>query len=150
MKIKKILPWVFVIVVSAAGFSGWLFLKMFSESSAYYTEKDKLDYAFYTPELLKKMPRISKDYSFEYANISGPQAFVFAVRYEGTTDTKKIEEYLASEGFEIVKPCGIREACWQSKRTIDEVTVNTLSSPDAIWVQVYRSGYKKLENSMPD
>lgn len=58
-------------------------------SCAHYTEQNKREYEYNTPELLKKIPRISEDHNFSYSNISGPQTFVFGVEFNGTTDTKK-------------------------------------------------------------
>ncbi|MFB9086166.1 hypothetical protein ACFFW8_12270 [Erwinia tracheiphila] len=62
-------------------FYGWPWLKIGFAESAYYRQQDKREYDFYTPELLKNMPRITNDYSFEFGNISGPQAFVYGIRF---------------------------------------------------------------------
>lgn len=155
MKIKTALSISLVVIIFLVGFCGWLFLRMAFDSSAYYTENDRIQYEFYTTDLLKRMPRISKDYTFEYANISGPQAFVFTIQFNGTTQTKEIHQYLRSEGFELQDKCDVLAECWQSNRTIDEVTVFTSStaapvgSPEFVVVQVFRSSYKTLENRMP-
>lgn len=43
---------------------GWPYLKIGFASSAHYTDKDKIEYEYYTPEVLKKMPRISNSHEF--------------------------------------------------------------------------------------
>lgn len=68
-------------LVSGALAFGWPYLKIGFASSAYYTERDKPEYEYYTPELLKKIPRISNNYEFSYSNISGPQAYVFFSKF---------------------------------------------------------------------
>ncbi|WP_191922201.1 hypothetical protein [Pantoea agglomerans] len=79
---------------------GWPYIKMGFASSAYYTERDKPEYEYYTPELLKKMPRISDDYAFEFGNVSGPEANVFTVRYHGTSETRNIGSVRNSVSFQ--------------------------------------------------
>ena len=80
---------------------GWPYLDMGFSSSANYTQRDKREYDYYTPELLKRMPRISDNYEFSYSNISGPQAFVYGIQFNGTNDASRIREYLISEGYEL-------------------------------------------------
>ena len=116
----------------------WPYIKMEFASSAHYTEKDKREYEYYTPELLKKMPRISDDYEFSYSNISGPQAFVFGIQFNGTTDTTKIRNYLTSQGYSPQKKCQTEAECWQSPRSIDVVSFYKLTKLNLVGVEIYR------------
>ncbi|THB83510.1 hypothetical protein E1N66_15275 [Pantoea allii] len=120
---------------------GWPYIKMGFASSAYYTERDKPEYEYYTPELLKKMPRISDDYAFEFGNVSGPDASVFTVRYHGTSETRNIHRYLVSAGYSPQSQCDVGAECWRSQDSKDIVTVIKYTSPDSVVVQIYRSPY---------
>ncbi|AXF78802.1 hypothetical protein SY86_08185 [Erwinia tracheiphila] len=120
-------------------FYGWPWLKIGFAESAYYRQQDKREYDFYTPELLKNMPRITNDYSFEFGNISGPQAFVYGIRFYGTRDTQNIRHYLKSAGYEPQTHCDIEAECWLSDKSEEDiVTLYTYSSPDTVGVQLYR------------
>ncbi len=128
-----------VIVISAAFFFAWPYLKMEFASSAHYTQQDKREYEHYTPELLKKMPRITKNYTFEFGNISGPQAHVFTVRFYGTTDTRKIRDYLISVGYKPQAQCDAEAECWRIENSKDVVTLAAYALPDSVVVRIYRS-----------
>lgn len=81
----------------------WPYVQMEFAGSAHYTEQDKREYDFYTPELLKKMPRISPKYEFDFANITGPAPHIYTIKFYGTEDTSKINAYFESQGY---KPQG--------------------------------------------
>ncbi|WP_338049344.1 hypothetical protein [Rosenbergiella gaditana] len=52
---KKCITVSIVLVLTGVALAfGWPYLKMGFASSAYYTERDKAEYEYYTPELLKK------------------------------------------------------------------------------------------------
>ncbi|BFO10846.1 hypothetical protein GGER_33560 [Serratia rubidaea] len=57
-KSSKIVGIVAVLIVAGLLYS-WPLIQMEFAGSAHYTEQDKREYAFYTPDILKKMPRIS-------------------------------------------------------------------------------------------
>ena len=129
-----------VIVLTVA----WPYVKMEFASSAHYTEQDKREYAFYTPALLKKMPKISEDYEFHYSNISGPQAFVYGVEFRGATDASKIREYLSQAGYQLQKSCDIEAECWISSHSKqDIVTLNQSLSLQIVGVDIYRRPNKE-------
>ena len=69
---------------------------------------------------------------------SGPQAFVYGIQFNGTTDTRKIREYLISEGYEQQKHCQTEAACWRSPRSKDVVSFYSLSKLDLVSVEIYR------------
>ena len=119
----------------------WPYAKMEFASSAAYTQSDANEYEYYTPNLLKKMPRISDSYTFHYTNISGPQAFVYEIRFEGTTETKKVRDYLLSTDFKPQKKCDAEAECWLSAHSKGEVTVSTFSSPPVVIIQMIRNNY---------
>lgn len=131
---------VLVLAGVALGF-GWPYLRMGFASSAHYTEKNKPEYQYYTPELLKKMPRIFDNYAFEFGRVSGPQASVFTVRYHGTSETRSIHRYLVSAGYSRQSQCNVEADCWRSQDSKDIVTVIKYTSPDSVVVQIYRSPY---------
>lgn len=119
----------------------WPYFKMGFASSAHYTEQDKREYQYYTPELLKKMPRISDNYEFSYSNISGPQAYVFSIHFQGSSDSIKIQNYLKVEGYELQKTCNVEAECWRSYKNNDVISIAKLSSPNEVFVDLYRSPY---------
>lgn len=121
----------------------WPVLRMEFASSAHYNEQDKREYKYYTPELLKKMPRISKDYEFHYTNISGPQAFVFGIHFNGTTETSRIRKYLISEGYIPQKECQVQAECWRSPRNNDVVSLYKLVEFNEAGVEIYRRPNKE-------
>ncbi|MFE8116275.1 hypothetical protein [Brenneria goodwinii] len=128
-----------IVVISVGGFFAWPYLKMEFASSAYYTQQDKREYEYYTPELLKNIPRISENYKFEFGNVSGPQAHVFTVRFYGAADTSKIRNYLTSVGYKPQASCDVEAECWRTQRSKDVVTLIKYNSPDCVVVQIYRS-----------
>lgn len=116
----------------------WFFLKLFFAGSAYYTENDWLEYEFYTPELLKGVPRISTKYQFDFVNVTGPDVHVFTVHFYGTNDSSMIRRYLISEGYEPQKTCDVEAECWRTHKNHDVVTIAEFSSPKEILLQISR------------
>lgn len=116
------------IVAAAALTYAWPYIVMEFAGSAHYTEQDKREYEFYTPDLLKKMPRISSRYDFDFANITGPASHMYAVRYYDTDDSRQIESYLNTMGYQKQESCHIEAVCWRSADPQDIVTVSTLDS----------------------
>ncbi|ELW9441809.1 hypothetical protein QDZ74_003557 [Pluralibacter gergoviae] len=121
---------------------GWPYLRMEFASSAYYSEQDKRAYEYYTPELLKKIPRISGDYKFEFGRITGSEANVYTVKFYGVVETSPIRNYLKSAGYEPQKSCDVEAECWESPATHDEITVGNLHSTKGVFVQIYRRLYQ--------
>ncbi|WP_342755423.1 hypothetical protein AAGQ96_10020 [Pantoea sp. MBD-2R] len=119
----------------------WPYAKMEFASSAAYTQMDKNEYEYYTPDLLKNMPRISDSYTFHYTNISGPHAFVYEIRFKGTTQTKNVRDYLLSTGFKPQTECDVEAECWLSAHSKGEVTVSTFPSPPVVIIQMSRNNY---------
>ena len=120
---------------------GWPYIRMEFASSAYYTRENQRQYEYYTPELLKKMPRVSSDYKFEFGRITGTEANVFTVKFYGVSDTRSIRDYLKSEGYEPRASCDVEAECWKSRATNDEVTVGNIHSQTGVFVQIYRRLY---------
>lgn len=116
----------------------WIFCKLFFAGSAYYTEQDWLEYEFYTPDLLKKMPRISTKLQFDFVNVTGPDAHVFTVHFYGVTDSSTIRDYLMSEGYEPQKSCDVEAECWRNHKNNDVITIANYAPSKEIFVQVYR------------
>lgn len=124
-----------IIIIAVALTYAWPWVKMEFAGSAHYTEGDKREYDFYTPDILKKMPRISTRYSFDFANITGPATHVYAVKFYDTKDTSKIEDYLTSIGYKQVK-CDFESVCWRSTEPQESVYVGTLNGEKTVIVQV--------------
>lgn len=130
-----------VVIVGAFLIVGWPYVKMEFASSAYYTEQNKRAYKFYTPELLKNIPRISDDYRFEFGRITGTEANVFTMKFYGISETQNITNYLKSEGYELQASCDVEAECWESRVTNDKVTVGYIHSQKGVFVQIYRRLY---------
>ncbi|UYA60483.1 hypothetical protein NAL19_2344 [Pectobacterium sp. F1-1] len=119
----------------------WPYINMNFASSAHSTEQDKREYAFYTPDILKNMPRITNHYDFNFSNVTGPEAKVWTVNFYGTDDTGKVHTYLTSIGYEKQKRCDVEAECWRTAGTHDVVTVATFDTDKSVMVQVYSSPY---------
>ncbi|MDF7681756.1 hypothetical protein PT300_14655 [Enterobacteriaceae bacterium ESL0689] len=134
-----------VLILAGTGLAfSWPYLKMGFADSAHYTEDDKPEYEYYTPDLLKNMPRISDHYEFSFSNISGPQAYVFSVHFQGTADSIAIQNYLKTQGYEAQKTCHVEAVCWRSYKSNDVISIAKFTSPDEIFVDLYRSPYTNL------
>ncbi|MEI2267099.1 hypothetical protein [Erwinia sp. CGal63] len=112
------------------------YIKMEFAGSAHYTERDKREYNFYTPEILKKMPRISSRYAFEFANVTGPSRHVYVIKFYDTEDTSKIDEFLSSVGYKRQAACNIDNVCWRGTDRAETIMVRSLKSETGIAVQV--------------
>jgi len=127
---------VIVVVIASALTYAWPYIEMEFAGSAHYTEQDKREYNFYTPDILKEIPRISSHYDFDFANITGPATHVYAVRFYNTEDTSKINAYLSSLGYKRQSSCNIDNVCWRGKDALETVMVRTLKSEKGVVVQV--------------
>lgn len=121
----------------------WPYVKMEFASSAHYTEQDIREYEYFTPDLLKNMPRLTTDYRFEYGNVTGPEAHVFTVHIYGTTDSSKIRDYLKAQGYEPQNVCDVEAECWRSHKNSDVVTIAKFMSPKEVFVQLSQSPYNE-------
>lgn len=126
-----------VIITFAAMLSwSWPYITMNFAGSAHYTELEKREYEFYTPDLLKKMPRISSRYDFDYANITGPASQIFAMRFYDINDSSRVDEYLKSVGYLKQERCHIEAECWHGMNPEETVTVSTLEDSKVLLVSV--------------
>ncbi|AHG20069.1 hypothetical protein Z042_10840 [Chania multitudinisentens RB-25] len=124
------------IAVAVVLIFAWPYITMEFAGSAHYTEQDKREYNFYTPDILKKMPRITPRYDFDFANITGPASHIYAVRYYDTDDSSKVDAYLNSIGYRKQDDCHIEAVCWRKTDPQEIVTVSTLNNPKALLVSV--------------
>lgn len=127
---------VFFVLVAAALMYAWPYIKMEFAGSAHYTEQDTREYEFYTPDILKKMPRISSRYDFDFTNVTGPASHVYAIRYYDVVDSEKIDLYLSSLGYKKQEKCHIEAVCWLGTEPHEIVTVSTLEIPESILISV--------------
>lgn len=130
-----------IIVVAAALAYVWPYIKIEFAGSAHYTEQDKREYLFYTPDILKKIPRISPQYDFDFANITGPASHVYAIRFYDTNDASRVDAYLNSMGYKKQETCHIEAACWRSNDPQEVITVSMLENPEEILVSVIYTFY---------
>lgn len=129
-------------VVAIAGISlivGWPYVRMGFASSAHYTAKDRREYEYYTPIILKKIPKISDTYSFDFSKDSDRNESVYTVHFYGAKDSNLIIRYLRSAGYQRQKTCDVEAECWRSFKNNDVITIAHFTSPQEIFVQVYRS-----------
>ena len=124
-----------IFIIAVALTYAWPWVKMEFAGSAHYTEQDKREYDFYTPDILRKMPRISARYSFDFANTAGPATHVYAVKFYDTKDTGKIENYLTSIGYKRTE-CDFESTCWRRTDPQESVYVGTLKGEKTVIVQV--------------
>lgn len=134
-KLLKVLSGV-VIIIAAALTYAWPYIKMEFTGFANYTEQDKREYDFYTPDILRKMPRISERYDFDFANVTGPAKHVNAVKFYGTDDTSKINAYLISIGYKKQDECDLNASCWQGTDPQETIYVGVLTGEKTVIVQV--------------
>lgn len=125
-----------VVVMAATLIWIWPWIKMDIADSAYYTEQDTPEYAFYTPKILKEMPRISAEYTFSFKNIMGPDIQVHEVTFYNTRDTQNIEAYLSSMGYLRQNKCSSDLVCWRGAEAEQTIYVGHLTSEKAVIVQV--------------
>lgn len=125
-----------VVVIAAVLAWAWPYVQMEFAGSAHYTEQDKREYEFYTPDILKEMPRISPQYDFDFANITGPASHVYAIRYYDVVDSGKIDLYLGSLGYKKQNKCHIEAVCWLGTDPQEIVTVSTLENPRSLLISV--------------
>lgn len=114
----------------------WPYVKMDFAESASYTEQDKRAYEFFTPDLLKELPRVSETYQFGYSNVSGPDLLIYDIKFSGTSDTSRIDTYLAENGYTRLGACDIEGECWQGKDPKITVSVGIVPNPETIVVSV--------------
>lgn len=125
-----------VIVIAAALTYAWPYIKMEFTGFDNYTEQDKREYNFYTPDILRKMPRISERYDFDFANVTGPAKHVNAVKFYGTDDTSKINAYLTSIGYTKQDECDLNSSCWRGTDPQETIYVGILTGEKTVIVQV--------------
>lgn len=138
-KLLKIFSAIGIIAITVVGGSLWPYIKMYFADSAHYTEQDEREYAFYTPDILKNMPRITARYDFNFSNVTGPEAKVWTMNFYGTEDISKVHTYLTSMGYEQQDRCDVEAECWRAAGTKDVVTVATFDADNSVMVQVYSS-----------
>ncbi|MEG3126959.1 hypothetical protein SC171_05250 [Pantoea cypripedii] len=117
----------------------WPTIKLEFAGSAQYTQQDERAYEFYTPDILKKMPRITSRYDFNFANITGPASHVYAVHFYDIQDTRKIDAYLIANQYQRQDSCDINAVCWRGKNPNEVITVGLLSHPASVTVQVVKT-----------
>ncbi|HGI0856836.1 TPA: hypothetical protein ACJPZJ_001601 [Yersinia enterocolitica] len=123
-------------VVAVGLVYAWPYVKMDFAESASYTDRDKREYEFFTPELLKKIPRVSESYQFGYSNVSGPDLLIHDVKFLGTTDASRINTYLEENGYKRLGICDIEGECWQGDDPKISVSVGIVSKPETVIVSV--------------
>jgi len=127
---------IIIVVITAVLTYAWPYIEMEFTGSAHYTEQDKREYNFYTPDILKKIPRISPRYDFDFANITGPATHVYAVKFYDTEDIRRINTYLASTGYIRQDECDAESVCWRGTDPQEIIYVGMLRGEKTVIVQV--------------
>jgi len=125
-----------VVVTAAALVYAWPYIKMNVAESAHYTEQDVREYQFYTHDILKKMPRISSRYDFDYVNIAGPATHIYALKFYETENTGVINAWLASMGYTRQSKCEPESECWRAADPKETIYMAKLKSEKGVVVQV--------------
>lgn len=125
-----------IVLIASVLIWAWPYVTMQLSGNAHYTEQDKREYEFYTPDILKMMPRITPRYNFDFANITGPAAHVYAIRFYDTDDASKVDDYLSKKGYQKQQICHIKAACWKGIDADETITVSILNNPEVILVSV--------------
>lgn len=128
-----------VVIITAVFAYFWPTIQMELAGSAHYTEQDKKEYDYYTPDILKRIPRISDRYEFDFYNVAGPGSLVYSVTFYGTTETSKVGAYLTSLGYIKQNTCLIEGECWRGNDPAETVTVGVVPKINAVMVQVDNS-----------
>ncbi|QDY41656.1 hypothetical protein [Candidatus Pantoea soli] len=125
-----------ILITCALGLAwGLHFLRMELADGADYTEQDTQQYEFYTPDLLKKMPRITESYRFHYSNVSGPNpARIFQLRFTGVTDNAPIKTYIERNGYKKSEACSFAGDCWAGQDPDIRVTVEVREKPRSLLI----------------
>lgn len=114
----------------------WPAIEMRVASSAHYTEQEHDKYVYYTPEVLKTIPRISPDYSFTFSNISGPASHVYTMTFFGTDETNVLNGYLKLKGYKEEESCMVKGVCWRHLNAQETIVVAKLESQKAVQITV--------------
>lgn len=125
----------FIIMIALVCAYFWPTLRMEVANSAHYTEQDKREYNFYTPDILKTMPRISARYTFDFANIAGPAKHVYAMKFYDTAVTDELEKYLSERGYKETK-CDFDSVCWSNNDPQEAIYIDKLKGENNVIVQV--------------
>lgn len=140
-RMGKIFVVIMLLIVIAAIFL-WPTLRMALAGSAHYSEQNISEYDFYTPQLLKDMPRISPHYDFDFNNVSGPEAKIASITFYGVNDINPVNTWLTSIGYTRQSSCDVVADCWRSASHKDVITVIKSDTLNEIKVEVYSSPWQ--------
>jgi len=118
--------------------SVWPYVQMDFAESARYTEKDTRQYEFYTPKLLKNMPRVTKNYGFSFSNVAGPGLLIYELQFQGTTDTSQIDRYLEQHGYKKSSTCDIQGDCWTGPEPKVSLSVGIIKDPGTLIISMVK------------
>lgn len=130
---------VLILVALVAVAMTWSSIKLRFTESATYRENDTREYQYFTPEILKNMPRISDRYEFDYALIDGTPRSVNAVKFYGASDATKIIDYLKSLGYLKHSECRSNNECWKGGDPQETIYVGRIASETGVIVVVEHS-----------
>lgn len=136
MRIRYKITLIVLVLLTAGIVYAWPYVQMNFAESARYTENNRREYEFYTPELLKKMPRVTGDYEFGFSNVSGPGTLVYDLQFKGTSDANKINSYLEEHGYKKSSTCDIQGDCWKGEDPKVSVSVGIIKDPSTLIVSL--------------
>lgn len=121
-------------VLMAAIIFSWNGIKMRMTDSATYTQDDASQYEYFTPDLLKEMPRISHKFDFDYAVIDGNPRQINAIKFYGTENDQQVISYLKSRGFSSAPDCNAGFVCWSGSDPKVTVSVGNIKPGEGVIV----------------
>lgn len=106
----------------ALGIYGTPYLKMGLAYSAHYSEGEGREYDYFTPALLRSIPRITGRYDFDFSHTTGPENQVHAINFYEIQETVKLERFLSAQGYIRLDHCENGNNCWQKKAMRQRLT----------------------------
>lgn len=135
MKMKAALLFIIALVITFA-FLWRSYFELELASSAYYSQNDKREYEYYTPELFKMMPRISSTYSFQYISNHDARKRLYGIRFDGTSETEKLKSWLQLAGYKPQATCDTSAECWRKEDSDNVVSLYSSANPDYVVIQL--------------
>ena len=137
MRKPVIFLWAIIATLTAGIIYVWPYLVMELTDSAHYTESNKREYAFFTPDVLKAMPRISQRFDFLFVNISGPAKHIHVINFYNAEDISLISKYLEQAGYRRQEKCDPQPSlCWRNADPQETIYVGSLRGEKTVIVQV--------------
>lgn len=111
-------------------------IRIFLIDSAKYTRSNWAYYALLTPEVIKKSPLISDNYSIHYDAQDGNKPEANVITFYNVNDAKQLREYLLSSNYKLEGMTEFGEEWRPQGRTGYVVYLNIYHAPDEVVMAV--------------